>query len=86
MTPKDELRATRLIGMPVSPELAAIIAKVERSELEPTFAGRVRDMVAPVTSALFVLIRKVSSDEVVAALEAYGGTIPRVRDRRGNSR
>jgi len=32
-------------------------------------------MVAPGTSALFVLAAKVSPDEIVAGLEGYGGTV-----------
>jgi uncharacterized membrane protein len=34
-------------------------------------------MLAPATSALFVVVGKVTSDKVVAALGRHGGTVPK---------
>jgi uncharacterized membrane protein len=54
---------------------APIVQEVARAGLEPEFAERVRLMVGPRTSALFVLIEKVTPEEIVAALDEYGGTV-----------
>jgi uncharacterized membrane protein len=64
-----------VLRMPIGPELGSIVGKVARAGLEPEFAERVREMVAPETSALFVLIERVTPDDVVSALEQFGGTV-----------
>jgi uncharacterized membrane protein len=64
-----------MLRMSIGSDLAPIVDEVARAGLEPEFAQRVRDMVTPATSALFVLVDKVTPDEVVAALEEYGGTV-----------
>jgi uncharacterized membrane protein len=63
------------LGMPVGSELAPIIEQTHRTGLDPLFEERVREGMAPGTSALFVLVEKVTPDEVVAGLDAYGGTV-----------
>ena len=64
-----------VLRMPMGAELEPIVRKVARAGLEPTFAERVREMVVPGTSALFVLVEKVTPDDVVSALAEYGGTV-----------
>jgi uncharacterized membrane protein len=64
-----------VLRMPIGPELESIVRKVARAGLDPEFAERVREMVVPETSALFVLVEKVTPDDVVSALEDYGGTV-----------
>ncbi len=64
-----------LLGMRVGPDLAPIVEDIERSGLDPVFADRVRGMMVPGTSALFVLLPRTGPDIVVTALEVYGGTV-----------
>lgn len=64
-----------VLRMPIGPELESIVRKVARAGLDPEFAERVREMVVPETSALFVLVERVTPDDVVSALEDYGGTV-----------
>jgi uncharacterized membrane protein len=64
-----------ILRMPIGSDLEPIVRSVARAGLEPEFAERARDMVGPGTSALFVLVEKVTPDAVVSALEAYGGTV-----------
>jgi uncharacterized membrane protein len=64
-----------VLRMPIGAGLAPIVRKVEQAGIDPEFAERVRDMVTPRTSAIFVLVAKVTPDQLVAALEEYGGTV-----------
>lgn len=64
-----------VLKMPLGSDLAPIVAQVERSGLDPLFEERIRDELAPGTSALFFLVAYVSPDDVVAALDPYGGTV-----------
>jgi uncharacterized membrane protein len=63
------------LGMTFGSDLAPIIDEVRRSGPDPMFEDRIREAVAPGTSALFVLVEKVEPDTVVEALEGYGGTV-----------
>jgi uncharacterized membrane protein len=64
-----------VLRMPIGADLAPIVRKVEQAGVDPEFASRARDMVAPETSALFVLVKRLTPDELVSALEVYGGTV-----------
>ena len=55
--------------------VGALVGKSDRSGIDPIFQEQVRGMLAPATSALFVVVGKVTSDKVVAALGRYGGTV-----------
>jgi len=62
-------------GLSVGPDLAAVIAKVQRSGLDQGFQEQVRDMLQPGASALFLVADVVSPDVVTNALSVYGGTV-----------
>jgi uncharacterized membrane protein len=64
-----------VLKMPVGEGVASLLRDVDRAGLDEEFVRRVRGMVVPGTSALFVLASKVSPDEIVASLEGYGGTV-----------
>jgi uncharacterized membrane protein len=64
-----------LLKMPIGADLAPIVRKVEQAGVDPEFAARARDMVTPETSALFVLLRRITPDQLVSALEVFGGTV-----------
>jgi uncharacterized membrane protein len=62
-------------GMAVGAGLGALMGKVEKSGIDKEFQRQVRDMLQPGTSALFVVVEKVTPDKAVAALSRYGGTV-----------
>ena len=49
------------------------MGKLERSGLDREFQEEVRDLVKPGTSALFLIVEKISPDKAVEALGAFGG-------------
>jgi uncharacterized membrane protein len=60
---------------PLGHDAAVILRRFDGASFDPEFIRRVREMVKPGTSALFILASAVGPDDVVAALEAYGGTV-----------
>lgn len=63
------------LGIAVGAGLGALMGMVEKSGIDARFQEQVRDMVTPGTSALFLVVEKVTPDKAVAALSAYGGTV-----------
>jgi uncharacterized membrane protein len=61
--------------MPSGGDASEILQGFDRAGFDPEFIRRVREMVKPGTSALFILASTAGPDAVVAALEAYGGTV-----------
>jgi uncharacterized membrane protein len=71
-----DLAAGTGVGVLVGAGLGAAIAKVDRSRIDRTFQGRVRDMLKPGTSSLVVLVvNKETTDAVAEALSRHGGTV-----------
>jgi uncharacterized membrane protein len=64
-----------VFGMAVGAGLGALFGKVEKSGINKEFQDQVRDLVQPGTSALFVVVEKVTPDKAVDALSQYGGTV-----------
>ncbi len=64
-----------VFGLAVGAGLGALMGKVEKTGIDKEFEQQVRDMVKPGTSALFVIVEKVTPDKAVAALSKYGGTV-----------
>jgi uncharacterized membrane protein len=64
-----------VFGMAVGAGLGAIFGKIEKSGINKQFQQQVRDMLQPGTSALFVVVEKVTPDKAVEALSQYGGTV-----------
>ena len=62
-------------GMAVGAGLGALLGKVEKSGIDKEFQRQVRDMLQPGTSALFLIVEKVTPDKATAALSQYGGTV-----------
>ena len=62
-------------GMAIGAGLGAIMGKIEKSGLDKEFIAQVRDMLTPGTSALFVVVEKVTPDKAVEAMSKYGGTV-----------
>ena len=64
-----------VFGMAVGAGLGALMGKVEKTGIDREFQDQVRDMMQPGTSALFLVVEKVTPDKAVEALSQYGGTV-----------
>jgi len=64
-----------VFGMAVGAGMGAIMGKVEKSGVDKEFQNQVRDMVQPGTSALFLVVEKVTPDKAVDGLSRFGGTV-----------
>lgn len=64
-----------VFGMAVGAGLGALMGKIEKTGVDKQFQEQVRDMLKPGTSALFVVVEKVTPDKAVDALSRYGGTV-----------
>jgi uncharacterized membrane protein len=63
------------LGMAVGAGLGALMGKVEKSGIDRAFQDQVRDMLKPGTSALFLVVEKVTPDKAVEGLRQFGGTV-----------
>jgi uncharacterized membrane protein len=64
-----------VFGMAVGAGLGALFGKIEKSGVNKAFQQQVRDMLTPGTSALFLIVEKVTPDKAVEALSQWGGTV-----------
>jgi uncharacterized membrane protein len=62
-------------GMALGAGLGALMGKVEKTGIDRQFQDQVRQMLTPGTSALFMVVEKVTPDKAVAALSKFGGTV-----------
>ena len=62
-------------GMAVGAGLGALMGKIEKSGVNEQFKKQVQDMLQPGTSALFMVVDKVTPDRAVEALSQFGGTV-----------
>jgi uncharacterized membrane protein len=64
-----------VIGIAVGAGLGALLGKVTKSGIDRQFQDQVRGMLKPGTSALFLMVEKVTPDKAVEAMSRYGGTV-----------
>jgi uncharacterized membrane protein len=64
-----------VLGMAMGAGLGALFGRLEKAGINKEFQAQVRDMLKPGTSALFLVVEKVTPDKAVAALSKYGGTV-----------
>src|SRR4051794_10610148 len=64
-----------VLGMAVGAGMGAIMGKVTKTGIDKEFQSRVQDMLQPGTSALFMVIEKVTRDKAIDAFSQYGGTV-----------
>jgi uncharacterized membrane protein len=64
-----------LVALTLGLGFGVLIGKSDRSGIDPIFQAQVMGMLAPATSALFMVVGKVTTDKAVAALGPYGGTV-----------
>jgi uncharacterized membrane protein len=62
-------------GMALGAGMGALMGKVTKSGIDRQFQDQVRDMLQPGTSALFLMVEKVTPDKAIEALSQYGGTV-----------
>lgn len=64
-----------VLGMAVGAGMGALMGKVAKSGVNKEFQDQVREMLKPGTSALFLMVEKVTPDKAVEAMRKYGGTV-----------
>ena len=64
-----------VFGLAIGAGLGALMGKITKSGINKEFQDQVRDLVKPGTSALFLMVEKVTPDKAVEALSRYGGTV-----------
>jgi uncharacterized membrane protein len=64
-----------VLGMAVGAGMGALMGKVTKTGIDKEFESRVRDMLQPGTSALFLIVEKVTPDKAIEAMSRYGGTV-----------
>jgi len=64
-----------VFGLAIGAGLGALMGKVEKAGIDKEFQEQVRGMVKPGTSALFLVVEKVTPDKAVDALSRFGGTV-----------
>lgn len=62
-----------VFGMAVGAGLGAAIGRVSRSGIDRRFRDQVRDLLGPGTSALFLVVDRVTPDRAVDGLRRFGG-------------
>jgi uncharacterized membrane protein len=55
--------------------MGALMGKFTKSAIDKQFQEQVRGMIKPGTSALFLMLEKVTPDKAVEAMSKYGGTV-----------
>jgi uncharacterized membrane protein len=64
-----------VFGMAIGAGLGALMGKVTKSGIDKQFQDQVRGMLTPGTSALFLMVEKVTPDKAIEAMSKYGGTV-----------
>ena len=62
-------------GMAIGAGMGALMGKVTKSGINKEFQDQVRDLLQPGTSALFLMVEKVTPDKAVEAMAKFGGTV-----------
>jgi uncharacterized membrane protein len=64
-----------VFGMAIGAGMGALMGKLTKSTIDKQFQEQVRGMLKPGTSALFLMLEKVTPDKAVDAMSKYGGTV-----------
>src|SRR3954451_22690145 len=62
-------------GLALGAGFGALFGHLGAKGIDKAFQEQVRDQVQPGTSALFLIVEKVTPDKAIAALSEYGGTV-----------
>jgi uncharacterized membrane protein len=63
------------LGMALGAGMGALMGKITKSAINREFEERIREMLQPGTSALFLVVEKVTPDKAVEGLAPFGGTV-----------
>jgi uncharacterized membrane protein len=64
-----------LFGVVLGAGLGAIVGAIEKLEIDKEFQEQVRAMMEPGTSALFMVVEKMTTDRALEALSKFGGRV-----------
>ena len=64
-----------VFGMAVGAGLGALMGKMAKTSIDKQFQDQVRGLLQPGTSALFLVLEKVTPDKAVEAMSQYGGPV-----------
>jgi uncharacterized membrane protein len=64
-----------VFGMAIGAGMGALMGKLAKTSIDKQFQDQVRDLLQPGTSALFLMLEKVTPDKAVEAMSKYGGTV-----------
>jgi uncharacterized membrane protein len=64
-----------VFGMALGAGMGALMGKITKSGIDKEFQDQVRDKLQPGTSALFLMVEKVTPDKAVDAMSKFGGTV-----------
>ena len=64
-----------VLGLAIGAGMGALMGKLTKTSIDKQFQDQVRNMVQPGTSALFLMLEKVTPDKAVEAMSKYGGTV-----------
>ena len=64
-----------VIGMGIGAGMGALMGKFAKTSIDKQFQDQVRGLLQPGTSALFLVLEKVTPDKAVEAMSKYGGTV-----------
>ena len=64
-----------VFGLAIGAGLGALMGKVTKAGIDKQFQDQVRDLLQPGTSALFLMVEKVTPDKAVEAMSKFGGTV-----------
>jgi uncharacterized membrane protein len=64
-----------VFGMAIGAGMGALMGKLTKTTIDKQFQEQVRGMLQPGTSALFLMVEKVTPDKAVDAMSKYGGTV-----------
>jgi uncharacterized membrane protein len=62
-------------GLAIGAGMGALMGKVTKSGIDREFQDQVRGLLKPGTSALFLMVEKVTPDKATEALSQFGGTV-----------
>jgi uncharacterized membrane protein len=63
------------LGMAIGAGMGALMGKMTKGAVNKEFQDQVRDLLQPGTSALFLVVEKVTPDKAVEGLAPFGGTV-----------
>src|SRR3984957_16344411 len=64
-----------VLGVAIGAGMGALMGKFAKTSIDKQFQEQVRGMLQPGTSALFLMVEKVTPDKAVEAMSKYGGTV-----------